>query len=805
MFRSYMTVALRTLVRQKAYSIINILGLTAGLASFFILALYIQHELGYDQYLESNGRIYRVVEIQMAPGVGEQHVAITMGPLAETIKGEFPEIEDAVRVMPMWNYSVISNGTKYFSEQNVYYADSSAIDFFRLKLLAGNAKTALTGIKNVVITEKIARKYFGTTNVIGKTLLFDNESFAISGLLADQKFDSHLQFEMLISFNTITHNPDFAWLKEWGNNSLITYIRLNNAGSKEKVEQRFAEFVNKRHKADPESFDNTSFYIQPFEDVYLHSGHIKFQMMDSMGSNLQVTLFGIIAILVLIIACINFINISIARSVKRAKEVGVRKVLGAGSIDLIRQFIGESLIITLISTIIALVLTELLLPYFNGILNTQLGISFLHNPLFNVGLVVMIIVVSLISGSYPAFYLSGFQPLQVLKGTGLQRGRSSGWLNRILVVIQFIVAIGMIFCIIVINRQYNYARNKDLGINYNEKIYVPFRQKDAVNKLDVLKAELLTNPLIEMVAGAADMNGVSGSQGPVYADDSLKTRITSRYGFVDYNFFTMMDIPVELGRNFSRDYATDKKQAVIVNEATVAAFGWKDPIGRKIKPYNNSDSTDSYAIVGVIRDYHYYSLKSKIEPAAFIIEPERYSGVVIKLAKGGNDDVRAKAMAFIEKTWLSVYPNSPFNGMFVSERLKKTYSQDANDLKMFFFFTVLAILISCLGLFGLVSLAVEQRTREIGIRKAMGGSSSVIAGLFLKQFMKLVLIAGFISAPVAWYFTNRMLDEFVYRIQISVLDFALALISGVVIALAALGFKALAAANANPVDALKYE
>lgn len=805
MFRSYLIVALRTLVRQKAYSIINILGLTAGLSSFFILSLYISHQLQYDTYIESNGRIYRVVEIQMAPGVGEQHVAITMGPLAATIKRDMPEVEDAVRIMPTWNYSVISNGNKFFSETNCYYADSSAIDFFKLNLISGNKATALSGINSAVITQKMAMKYFNTVDVVGKTLLFDKDAFAITGVLQDPDFDSHLKFEILVSFCTVEHNPAFEWLKGWGNNSLITYLRINNKESKERVQQRFTDLVEKQKKAQPQSFDNTTFYLQPFEDVYLHSGHVKFQMMDHQGSSLQVNLFGIIAILVLIIACINFINISIARSVKRAREVGVRKVLGAVQIDLIRQFIGESLVITVFSTILALMLTELLLPFFNGILNTSLEISFLHNPIFNIGLVLMIIVVSLVSGFYPAFYLSRFQPLQVLKGSGLQKGRSSGWLNKVLVVVQFMVAIGMIFSIVVINRQFTYVQSKDKGINYANKAFIPFRQQNAVEKLDILKTELLQNPQIEDISAAAEINGVSGSQGPVYTDDSTRTRVTSRYGFVDYNFFNMMEIPIKQGRNFSKDFATDKTQAVIVNEAMVHAFGWKEPVGQKIMLYNDSDSSIRYTVVGVISDYHYYSLRNKIEPATYLIEPERYQGVVVKMAQDIDEQSTKKLMGFIEEKWKTIYPNSPFAGQLISERLQQALRQDQNDLKMFFFFTVLAILISCLGLFGLISLTVEQRTREIGIRKAMGGSTGTIAGQLLKEFIKLVLLAGLCSAPIAWYFSNRLLDEFVYRIHISLFDFLLALLLGVFIALLATGFRALAAARSNPVDALKYE
>lgn len=797
--------ALRALVRQKAYAFINILGLTAGLASFFILSLYIRHQMGYDKNLESNGRVYRVVEVQMAPGVGEQHVAITMGPLAAAIKRDMPEVEDAVRIMPVWNYSVISNGDKFFSETNCYYADSSAIDFFKLKLLAGNKATALHAINSVVITRKTAMKYFNTADVIGKTLMFDKESFAITGVLEDPDFDSHLRFEIMVSFCTVENNPEFEWLKGWGNNSLVTYIRINDKRAKERVEQRFTDLINKQLKAEPKSFDNTTFYIQPFEDVYLHSGHVKFQMMDHQGSSMQVSLFGIIAILVLIIACINFINISIARSVKRAREVGVRKVLGAGRFDLMQQFIGESLVITIFSTVLALVVTELLLPFFNGILNTQLTISFLHNPIFNIGLLIMIVVVSLVSGFYPAFYLSRYQPLQVLKGTGLQKGRTSGWLNKVLVVVQFMVAIGMIFSIVVINRQYNYVRSKDLGINYDKKAFVSFKQQNAVEKLDIVKAELLQNPQIADVTGAADMNGVSGSQGPVYSDDSLHTRVTSRYGFVDYNFFDVMEIPIIDGRNFSKEFATDKKLGAIVNEAMVHAFGWKQPIGQKIMLYNDGDSSMRYTVVGVISDYHYYSLRNKIEPATYLIDPSRYQGVVVKMAKDVDEQKAKKLMGFIEEKWKTIYPKSPFSGQLLSERLERALRQDQNDLKMFFFFTLLAILISCLGLFGLVSLTIEQRTREIGIRKAMGGTTTMIASHLLKEFIKLVMIAGFVSAPMAWYFTNQLLDEFVYRIHISVFDFLLALMLGVLIAFVATAFRAFAAANSNPVDALKYE
>jgi putative ABC transport system permease protein len=799
MLWNYLKLGIRNLVRQKIYSIINVVGLAIGLAAVIIISLYIQYELGFDRHITDNEQIYRCVEIQKPAGIPEQHVAVTMGPLGPAMKADFTEVSESVRLL-YWGGRPFKYEGKQYNEEFTVFADPMIFDMFGVKLLIGDTATALKEPRSVVMSKAIAEKVFGSAeNAMGKLVQFDviEEGFMVTGVMEDQPKQSHLRMDLLIPYKTIESR--FGMLRSWDSNSMDTFVRLAKNTDVKKLEEKFPDFIRK-YTGDIEDDWEWSLYLQPLRDIHLHSGHIKFQVMNYHQGNIAlIYIFGIMGILIIVMACINFINMAISRSVKRAREVGMRKVLGANRWNLANQFLGESLIMTCVSVVLALFIVELLIPSFSRILEIPFTIDFAGNWIFNFGLVGLILAVSLISGSYPAFYLSHFQPIKVLKGTTVSDGRSSGWLTKSLVVLQFTITISLLFCIGIIYRQYNYMIKKDLGLNYSNVITLPLYNNNTPEMMERIRNRFLQNPDITGISFTSGANGVGGSQGSINVDDSVKTPITCRFGWVDYEYFPMMEIPFVLGRNFSRDFALDEQEAIILNEAAVKALGWDDPIGKTFLPI--LDTVHKPKVIGVIRDYHYYSLHSKIEPAVYMIQPEKTYVVIVKALEGKQKEVTG----FLEETWAALFPGVSFEYSFAEDDIRKDYSNEANILKIFTYLTILSIVISLLGLYGLTSLETEKRTREIGIRKVFGGSPRQIFFLVTKEFLLLIGIAAVITIPLSWYFMQQTLDNFAYRIPITA-DLAISATFIVfVIAILTVMFHVLRAANTDPVKALRYE
>ncbi|MBW6490358.1 MAG: ABC transporter permease [Lentimicrobium sp.] len=802
MFVINIKIALRSLIRQKFYSLINLAGLSAGIAAFLLIAMYVQHELSFDRHLSKLDRLYRVVEIQNEPGVGEQHVAITMGPLAKAMKDDFPQVINAVRFMPVFNVSLIKYNDKSFNEQYLFYADPSAIEMFDIEIVHGNPAQVLAEPRTVLVSEKSALKYFGSAEAaIGKTLLFDNTSFRVSGVMKDQPETSHLYFEMLVPVATAEVLPEFERMKGWGSNSLITYVQLDDPSSFDIINQGFDDFLEKHVFSQKDTWQYLEMYLQPVSKVYLKSGHIKFQNVYAMGDANMVNIFVVISGLILLIACVNYINIAIARSFKRSREVGMRKVLGAGRYGLMVQFISESAIITLAALIMSLGLVELVLPELNSLLGTNFRIDFLSNPLYNLGLVILFIIISLISGYYPAFYLLHLQPIQALKGISSDSGRGTGTLSSVLVVFQFVISIGLILAVLVIRDQVNFIKNKDLGIHYQDILYVGFGDK-GYEKLKVVKTELLKNPNIKSVAGCSFMNGVSGSQGPVFVDDTSNTKLYVRYGFVDEDFFETMGIEIAEGRYFDGDLPSDVNRVNIINQAAAKALGWEVAEGKFFMYPEAADSSGKTEVVGVVKDYNYYSLRSQIEPAIWGWQPERFEGVVIKTASKANAE---KIKHFIEEKWNDIFPGQPVQIIDAVNYNLKNYRKDQNSFTLFVYFTLISLLLSCLGLFGLTSLILEQKTKSIGIRKVLGGEVWQITFMLIRNYLILVLLAGVIALPIGYYLMQFQLNKFAYRININAFHLLLPILIAILISFTTIVFKAYKSANSNPADVLKYE
>jgi len=671
-------------------------------------------------------------------------------------------------------------------------------DIFGVKLIMGDTATALAEINSIVLSEKVATKIFGSVEQsLGQLISISNESFNVTGIMENQPDQASCQMEVLLPYDYVENK--YAWLTGWNNNSIDTYVKLRENVDLEALTAKFPEFIN-NYTDNEESDWPWSLYLQPMEDVHLQSGHIKFQVMNHHQGNItMVYAFSIIAILIILLACINFINISIAQSVKRSKEVGIRKVMGAEPLNLMNQFLGESTILTLISIIVAMLLVNILLPTFNDLLGMNIEIDFINNWIFNIGLICILILVSFIAGIYPAFYLSRFNPMKVLKSKVDVAGSSSGLLTRALVIFQFIISIGMIFSISVIYDQFNYAINKDIGINYTNVISVKLYDKNEPDNVAFLKNEFLKNPNIRDVAFVSDVNGVAGTQGSIVVDDSSETRLSARYGFVDYNFFEMMDIPIIAGRNFNEEFALDDSAAVILNRAAVDYLKWDDPINKYFQPIG--DTITKRRVIGVIEDYNYYSIHSKIEPAVYMINPDRSFVLAVKI----NEMNREETIAHMEDVWNNHFPGLPFSYYVATERLKQEYAGEENTFMIFSMFTILSLVISCLGLYGLTSLIVERKNKEIGIRKVFGGSVTQIVKLLVNDFILLVAIAGLIATPIAWYLMDLALNNFAYHISITWVYGMKAVFVAVIIAAVTIIYHAVKAAIANPVETLRYE
>jgi putative ABC transport system permease protein len=798
MIRNYFKIALRNILKQKAYAFINIVGLTIGIAAFIFIMMFIQHELSIDSNIQDQDRWFRCVELQHAQGVGDQHVAVTMGPLGPSLTKDFPEVEMAVRVMS-WGSLPLTYDNQQYTQDNIVFTDPEVFNFFDIKLLDGDTATALSEPNSIVMSEKNAVKYFGSVEeALGKVVKLNNfDSFKVTAIMEDQTLNSHYPIEMLVPFDYMESR--YAWLKSWGTNTMATYIRLIENTDEIRLQEKFAEWL--LTYITPENPETMfQLYLQPVGDIHLKSNHIKFQRNYNQGNIKMVYVFSIIAILIIVIACINFINIAIARAFKRAKEVGMRKVLGATRLNLMYQFLGESIIITSISIIFALGIVQLLLPMFIRILGVDLEVDFINNRLFNIGLLGILLFVSLASGSYPAFYLSRFKPLQALRTSLDKKAGGSGNISKILVAIQFVISIGLIFSVMVIYNQLHYVMNKDMGFNFRDVIGIPLLTNKSTEDVKRIKNELRQHPNIIDMAHCAEINGVSGNQSTLSIDDTMNTRITCRIGYVDYNFFEMMEIPVVLGRNFSREYATDTNAAVIINEAALEFLDWDNPLEMSFMPFMG-DTITKRRVIGVIRDYHYYSLHSKIEPAVYLIDPEQSWSLVVKMSAQDQDET----IQFLEDTWASLFPSVPFEYDFASDVLKEQYEDEENSLMLFTYFSLLSIIISCLGLYGLTTFLVEQRKKEIGIRKVFGGSVWQVINLLIRNYMMLVVIAGIIASPIAWYIMNETLETFAYRISISWYYFVIAILTAVIIAISTIIFHASKAALMNPADAIRCE
>ena len=803
MFKSYLRTAWRNLRKHKVYSAINIIGLATGLAACIVILLFVFYEKSFDGIHSKN--LYRMNEVQKFPGmVSSQKVALSMFPMGPTLKTDFPEVVNYTRVRWQNQYQMTYGEKREYFPQT-FFVDTAFLQMFDFPLLKGDRPTALLHPNSAVLTETGARKLFGSTDPIGKTIshfAHDTTIFTVTGILKDLPSNSQFQFDALFSFNTI-YKPN--WMDNWGGNWLNTYLELAPHTDMASLEKKFPAYL-KRHMADGDGWKYYELFLLPFREVHANASdigldYINFQKFDKNFTNV----FTVIALIVLLIACINFMNLSTARSAERAKEVGIRKSIGAQRSQLGAQFLGETVLLSMIALLLALILVWLVLPYIKNLSQRDLGPLFFQHPWLLAGVLIGTVVVGLISGLYPAVYLSSFQPTRVLKGLSLG-GSNKGGLRNILVVGQFACAIILMIATIFVFRQLNYMQSKDPGFVRDQVLTIPL---DGVTsrKYDLLKQELSVSSLIAGVTGAQDQLGSHLDQSGVsFKGDGPQRDLTSTRLIVDPDYLSLYKIQLAIGRNFSHEKQANGKE-YIINEALAKELIKDDKHATLPSLLGRHFGFDSSGvllgtIVGIAKDFNFNSLHNKIETMFLFNQKDwGYSTVSVKVS----GDKSKEAIAFIQSTWRSIFPEHPFEYQFLDDHFKEVYLADAQVSRMVGILAVLAILISCLGLFGLASYSAEKRIKEIGVRKVLGASLSSIVGLLSRHFLLLVLIANIIAWPLAWIGVNRWLRDYAYRVSVSWWVFILAGVMALVIALATVSFLALKAGRANPIKSLRTE
>jgi putative ABC transport system permease protein len=786
MFKNYLKIAFRSLKKHRGYSSINIVGLAIGMAACLLLFLWIQNELSYDRYHEKAGRIFRVFQQDEVEGRVDRF-AWTPAPLGPALVNEFPDIEKAVRFGR--NRFLISYENKRFYE-DVFFADPEVFDVFTFPLIKGDPKTVLKEPRSIIISEEIKEKYFAEEDPIGKIINLDEfGDFKITGVLKNIPPNSHFRFDFLGFFKDYAaHN-----FGQWGISNYWTYVLTSKNFNQDKFKEKLPEFVEKYRGKEVRDKYKLTYPLQPLTSIHLHSdlrGEIE------PNSDIEtIYIFSAVALFILLIACLNYINLSTARYASRAREVGLRKVIGASRRQLINQFLGESLLFSFIGLLLAVALAELFLPLFNSLSGKRLTIDYLDNFILLPGLVIIVLFVGLTAGSLPALYLSALQPAKTLKGM-LKAGSRVSWLRRSLVLSQFAISIIFVFCTITISNQLSYIRNKKLGFNKEHVINIPIYDKDALQRYETIKNEFLKNPRILGVSASSFFPGkVSWYQDYWYEGMSDRENPMICWIPVDHDFLPTFGIELVSGRNFSRDFPSDVKGAYILNESAVKEIGWDSPLGKQLK------IVEKGTVVGVVKDFHFKSLHQQIEPLALYLCPEYFEYLSVRIRPG----VIPQTLAFLKDKWQELVPNQLFQYSFLDEDFDRLYKAEMRLEKIFGIVTSLAVFIACLGLFGLAAFTAEQRTKEIGVRKVLGASVTGIFILLSKEFTRWVLVANVIAWPLAYYAMSRWLQNFAYRTSIELWIFLLAAAVAFVVALLTVSYQAVRAALANPVESLRYE
>lgn len=810
MIKNYLKIAWRNLVRNKTFSIINIVGLATGLACFILIALYVTDELNYDRHNEKADRIYRV-NSDIRFGGTDLKLAVNSDMMGATLKKDYPQVEQYVRFYNSTGSKLVKKNKEFINEPAVTHADSTLFDVFTLPAITGDTKNALNEPNTVVITQSTANKYFGTTDVVGQTIeTNENNStlYKVTAVIRDIPRNSHFNFDFIFSMDNVEYG--------WGNflsHNFQTYILLKPGTDSKAFEKNFTQLIDKYILPQAKQFmqinsmeefaktgNKLEYSLMPMTDIHLRSD--RFPELG-VNSNIQyIYIFSAVALFILLIACVNFMNLSTARSANRAKEVGIRKVLGTQKKSLIGQFLTESILMVFAGLILALLLVWFSISYFNDISGKSLAMTELFKPGYLLFLFLIPFVVGGLAGSYPAFFLSSFQPVNVLKGK-INKGFRKNTLRSGLVVFQFFTSIVLIIGTIVVFRQLNFIQNKKIGFNKDQVLVINGTAVMGSNT-DAFKNEIAKMSGVKAASFAGYLPVSNSSR----SDNTFSTEavMDEKNGFnmqvwnIEYDYIPTLGMEILKGRNFSKAFGIDST-GIIINESTAKLIGYDDPIGKKLYSSDgNAGNNTAYTIIGVVKNFNFESLRQNIGPLCMRLGFNKWA-TAFKVSAG---DVQG-LVKNIESKWKSMAPGMPFSYQFLDEAFDNMYRAEQRIGKVALSFAILAILIACLGLFGLATYMAEQRTKEIGVRKVLGASVPDIISMLSKDFVKLVLIAAVIAFPVAWFAMNKWLQEFAYRIDIGWWVFMIAGLAAIVIALVTVSFQAIKAAIANPVKSLRTE
>ncbi len=795
MFKNNLKIAVRNLIKHKSYAFINVLGLAIGMTCCLLIFLYVNHELTYDSFHSKSDRIYRVVTDIKTP-TETINTGVTSAPMTAYMKTDFPEVEDFVRLDP--SQFLLSDGEKSYQEDNGMFADASFFKIFTFPLVKGNAKTALVDPFSVVLTESAAKKYFGDQPPMGKVLKLEGEyDLTVTGIMQDVPQNSNFSFDVLVSLSTTLEEIFPRRAEQWGNFAYNSYVLLLPNALPSALENKLPDFMEKYYG---ETMDRDemhySLFLEPLSAVYLKSE----RGSPRSGNQINVMVFSIIACLILIIACFNFMNLSTARATERAKEVGIRKVIGAIRWQLTIQFLSEALLMSMLAFILALLACEIVIPSFNQLAGKQIVNSIFYNFNHLAVFGLFAIFVGLLAGFYPAYVLSNFNPVSILKGK-FSSSQTGLVLRKVLVTSQFVISITLIAGTAIVYNQLGFMRDKSLGFKKNQMLVIDFHGDNAIQeKINVFKQQLSANPQILGVSASSSVPS-TGNNGAFSVIENPSGDLQSSnlaMFYVDHEFFDLFELEMVAGRQFSRDMLTDSA-ALIVNEATVASYGYQQPeaiIGKQFSQWGVEGQ-----VIGVVKDFHYASLQQKIEPLSIRLEPDNAMYLTFNIESTNISNT----IASLEEKWKKLAPQRPFEYFFIDESFNQQYAAEVRFGDLFTYFAGLAVFIACLGLLGLISYTSTQRKKEIGIRKVLGANKLGLIKLLTQDILRLIVIAFFVALPITWFTLSKWLQSFAYQTEISPWVFIIAGLMALGVSFAAISYQAFKAALSNPIEALKNE
>jgi len=805
MIRNYFKIALRNMARNKLYAFLNILGLAVGITCCILILLYVHDELSFDRFHDKADRIFR---LNSTFTIQERHLDIATvthvhGPM---LKEEFPEVENYVRLTHYGSRRIVQYEEKSFEEEKFLWAGAALFDVFSFKLAAGDPSGALVEPNSLVITQDMAEKYFGDEDPLGKSLRINREDlYKITGVVENIPQTSHFRPDFFASFSTLKLEPSGNTAEDLLSNvDYYTYLLLREGTQLRSFQRKLDGFVDKYLGATLKLLNGDStLYAQPLTRIYLHS-HQDAQI-ERTSDIAYVYMFSGIGVFILLLACLNFMNLSTARSANRAKEVGLRKTVGAQRPQLIRQFIGESMLLTAAALFLSLILVALSMPLFQTISGKILNLNLIYDPVLLAGALVLFALISLLGGSYPAFFLSAYRPVEVLQGR-IRRGAKSSLMRVVLVSFQFTVSIVLIIGTLVVSRQLNYMRSKNLGYDKEHVVTLRVRNPESQKMIEGIKSELRTHPNVLGVSASSTLPLGQNSYSAYHAEDRPSFELSMLFSqVVDEDFIDTYRMEIVEGRNFSKEFTTDRESAVIINEAGARELGWQDaPLGKMIEVFLSMEKRKPYKIIGVVKDYHFLPLHQEILPL-LLFSANPWGGSFDRISARLRPENIQDTMAFLETKWGEFDTRYPFEFSFLNDQYDALYRTEERLERLFGYFTLLAILIGGLGLFGLTAFVAEQRTKEIGIRKVLGASASGIVAMLVRDFTKWVLLAVLIAWPIGYFVMHAWLQNFAYRIALGVGTFVAAALLAVGIGILTVGYQTLKASLANPADSLHYE